>query len=159
MNFLPHSTQQQQPFLSALGNDAIIFCVILHETAIIKLNLTMTIKVEREALVTVLSRSPSWPSSPCEATSISSDDDEFVLVNLPNKSSCLVDGGLLRCSSYSDEDSLCTLSTSSESSVSDSSIERRVTFAPSLVSDEWTRPFTPREDVASLFYSTEDTNR
>eukprot|EP00429_Kryptoperidinium_foliaceum_P085398 CAMPEP_0176190418 /NCGR_PEP_ID=MMETSP0121_2-20121125/3929_1 /TAXON_ID=160619 /ORGANISM="Kryptoperidinium foliaceum, Strain CCMP 1326" /LENGTH=210 /DNA_ID=CAMNT_0017529041 /DNA_START=32 /DNA_END=661 /DNA_ORIENTATION=- len=119
----------------------------------------MTIKVEREALITVLSRSPSWPSSPCEATSISGDEgDEFVLVNLP-KSSCLVDSGLLRCSSYSDEDSLCTLSTSSESLSTDSSIERRVSFAPSLVSDEWSRPFTPREEVASLFYSTEDTNR
>lgn len=119
---------------------------------------TMTIKVEREALITVLTRRPSWPSSPCDATSISPQDDEFVVVNLPNKSSCL-DTELIRCSSYSDEDSVCTLSTSSESLSTDSSLERRVSFAPSLVTDEWTRPFTPREEIPSLFYSTEDTHR
>ena len=119
---------------------------------------TMTIKVEREALITVLTRRPTWPSSLCEATSISTDDDEFVVVNLPSKSPYL-DTECVRCSQYSDEDSVCTLSTSSDSLSSDSSLERRVSFASSLVTDVWTRPFTPREDIPSLFYSTEDTNR
>lgn len=118
----------------------------------------MTIKVEREALITVLTRRPTWPSSLCEASSISTDDDEFVVVNLPSKSSYL-DTERVRCSAYSDEDSVCTLSTSSDSLSSDSSLERRVSFASSLVTDVWTRPFTPREDIPSLFYSTEDTNR
>lgn len=119
---------------------------------------TMTIKVEREALITVLTRRPTWPSSLCEATSISTDDDEFVVVNLPSKSPYL-DTERLRCSAYTDDDSVCTLSTSSDSLSSDSSVERRVSFASSLVTDVWTRPFTPREDIPSLFYSTEDTNR
>ena len=119
---------------------------------------TMTIKVEREALITVLTRRPTWPSSLCEATSISTDDDEFVVVNLPSKSPYL-DTERLRCSPYSDEDSVCTLSTSSDSLSSDSSLERRVSFASSLVTDVWTRPFTEREEIPSLFYSTEDTNR
>jgi hypothetical protein len=127
----------------------------------------MTIKVEREALLRVLSRQPSSPSSyPCDQTPLS-DDGEFVLVDLPkpfmvdeDSSSCYV----LQTSSnaYGDNDdrSLCTVSTDSLSTDSDdNSIDRRVTFSTTLVTDEWTRPWTPREEVADLFYSTEETQR
>jgi hypothetical protein len=126
----------------------------------------MTIKVEREALLRVLSRQPSSPSSyPCDQTPLS-DDGEFVLVDLPKPfmvdedSSCYV----LQTSSnaYGDNDdrSLCTVSTDSLSTDSDdNSIDRRVTFSTTLVTDEWTRPWTPREEVADLFYSTEETQR
>lgn len=118
----------------------------------------MTIKIEREALISVLNQEPSltWPPSTCVDPSIPQKEDEFVLVNLPSKESCLPD--LLRSTSYSDEDSLCTISTTSDS-LSTTSVERRVSFAPTLVTKEWTRPYTPREEVSNLFYSTEDTNR
>lgn len=120
----------------------------------------MTIKIEREALISVINTRPTWPSSSCEGPSITYDD-EFVLVNLPAKSDYQhLCPELLRCSSYSDEDSLCTSSTLSCFSSDDSiSTDRKVFFAPSIVTDEWTRPFTPREDVSSLYYSSEDTNR
>lgn len=117
----------------------------------------MTIKVEREALVTVLSQAPLLHASRCEGPSISSSGD-YVLVDFNSKSPCL-NADVVLCSTYSDEDSLCTLSTSSDSLSSDASIDKRVTFSSSLVTDEWTRPFTPRDEVAKLFYSTEDTNR
>lgn len=118
----------------------------------------MTIKVEREALITVLGRSPSWQPYPCEETSLSSDDDSCVVLNIPTKSQCLDDESA-RSSADSDEDSLCASSTSSDSLSCESSVERRVSFASDLVSEEWTRPYTPREEISNLYYSTEDTNR
>lgn len=119
----------------------------------------MTIKVEREALLCVLSRAPSGPSSPCIGPTIS-DDGEFVFVDIPkplmgedfySKS--------LRGSTSEDDQSLCTLSTDSLSTDSADSHEKRVTFAAPLVTEEWSRPWTPREEVSKLFYSTEETQR
>jgi hypothetical protein len=117
---------------------------------------TMTIKIQREALVSVINRAPSWTFSTCKDMLISYDD-EFVLVNLPGKSPCLESPEHRR--SYSDEDSLCTSSTLSLSSSESLSTERRVSFAPCLVTDEWVRPFTPPEEVSTLHYSIEDTSR
>ena len=120
----------------------------------------MTIKVEREALLRVLTREPSWPLSPCDHTSIT-DDGEFVLVDIPKPfmGEVYYDKGL-RGPTCDDDQSLCTLSTDSLSTASsDDSLERRVTFATPLVTDEWTRPWTPREEISNLFYSTEDTQR
>ena len=117
----------------------------------------MTIKVEREALLRVLSREPSGFSS-CEPPTIA-DDGEFVLVDIPKPfmgEDCYVKS--LRGPTCDDQ-SLCTLSTDSFSDDSTASVERRVTFATPLVTDEWTRPWTPREDVADLFYSSEETQR
>lgn len=118
----------------------------------------MTIKVEREALLRVLTREPSGPSSSCDSPLIS-NDGEFVLVDIPKP---LMDesfyGKSLR-DLRSDDQSLCTLSTDSLSEDSSQSFERRVTFATTLVSDEWTRPWTPKEEVSNLFYSTEETLR
>eukprot|EP00980_Cylindrotheca_fusiformis_P031150 scaffold25895_cov108-Cylindrotheca_fusiformis.AAC.3 len=117
----------------------------------------MTIKVEREALLRVLTRDPSGPSLPCEKTIPS--NEEYVVVDIPKPfmgedfyDKCLRDP-------TADDESTCTLSTSSLSTESTQSIERRVTFSETLVSDEWTRPFTPREEVSNLFYSTEETLR
>jgi hypothetical protein len=122
--------------------------------------LTMTIKVEREALLRILSRQPSAPSYPCEQPPLS-DDGEFVLVDLPKPfmvEDCYVKP--LPGSAYDDDQSLCTVSTDSLSTdSSDIDIDRRVTFSPTLVTDEWTRPWTPREEVSDLFYSTEETQR
>lgn len=57
-----------------------------------------------------------------------------------------------------DEDSVLTLSTASISD-SDSDIERRVSFSEDLVTDEWTRPYTPKDEIHNLYYSTEETQR
>jgi uncharacterized UBP type Zn finger protein len=64
----------------------------------------------------------------------------------------------LRHSTYDDEDSVFTLSTASLSD-SDSEVERSVSFADDVVTEEWTRPYTPKEEVSKLFYSTEETQR
>lgn len=121
-------------------------------------NPTMTIKVEREALLRVLSRAPSASSSPCEAQI--PDDGEFVLVDIPKpfyEDDCYVKN--LPESTYDDDRSFCTLSTDSSSTDSSDCLERRVTFATPLVTDEWVRPWTPREEISNLFYSTEETQR
>jgi hypothetical protein len=62
----------------------------------------------------------------------------------------------LRNFTYDDDD--FTVSTTSLSDT-DSEAERSVSFAEELVTDEWTRPYTPREEVTKLFYSTEETQR
>jgi hypothetical protein len=115
----------------------------------------MTIKVEREALLRFLSREPSGSSS-CDIPLIS-DDGGFVLVDIPKPLEDFYEKGLR--SPTHDDQSLCTLSTDSISSDSTQSIERGVSFATTLVTDEWTRPWTLREDVPNLFYSTEETLR
>lgn len=117
----------------------------------------MTIKVEREALLRILTREPSGPSFPCEKTI--QGEGEYVVVDIP-KPFMGEDfyGDSLR-GPTSDDESTCTLSTSSLSTESTDSIERRVSFSETLVSDQWTRPFTPRDEVSTLFYSTEETLR
>eukprot|EP00934_Nitzschia_sp_Nitz4_P006079 Nitzschia sp. Nitz4//scaffold5_size260463//145637//146341//NITZ4_000988-RA/size260463-augustus-gene-0.34-mRNA-1//-1//CDS//3329555358//6069//frame0 len=115
----------------------------------------MTIKVEREALITALGASPSWETSHCEASPIAGSVEDCYFMGFPSKPQGL-DVASVQLSTCSDEDSCCTSSTSSDSCASE---ERRVRFASSIVTDEWTRPFTPREEVSNLYYSTEDTNR
>lgn len=129
----------------------------------------MTIKIEREALICVLSRPPSTPSTsrtPCDATTIPSVDEEFVLVDVPksltpgsgdvffNEGSCF----RRRSPSWASDDD-CTHSTGSLSTDTSYSIERQVSFSSTLVTEEWTRPRTPKEDVPNLFYSTDETQR
>ena len=107
------------------------------------------ILVQHEALLCVLSRDSSHPSR-CDTRS-PIEDEEFVLVDIPKP---------FKEEVYSDDDSsLCTASTNSLSTDSSSACERRVTFAPELVSREWTREFTPKEEVSKLFYSSEETQR
>jgi hypothetical protein len=120
---------------------------------------TMTIKIEREALLCVLSRPPSLLSSRrCGSTTISDDDEEFVLVDIPKSFPEYHFDKTLRRSPSEDDQSLCTLSTDSLSD-SSLSIERRVSFSTPLVTREWTRPWTPKEEIRNLYYSTEDTQR
>jgi hypothetical protein len=128
----------------------------------------MTIRVEREALLTVINTSQSSTRNPSSTkratTSLSSkpchpcirDEDEFVIVDsVPTKEfySDLIPG------STGDDDlaSLCTLSTSSESSCDVSTVERRVTFATQIVTDVWRREKTLPEDVSNLYYSSAET--
>lgn len=126
----------------------------------------MTIRVEREALLTVIntSRSSSISSLPTTTTSLSSmlcnpcrrEEEEFVIVDsVPTKEfySDLIPG------STGDDDlaSLCTLSTSSCDSASAATTERKVTFATQLITDVWTRDRTLPEDISNLFYSAVET--
>jgi hypothetical protein len=125
-------------------------------------NFTMTIHVEQESLLRVMER-PLPHSQPQPSHSQlhppSSQGEEFVLVDFRNtfkSNDCAVDK--LRHSTYDDEDSVFTLSTASLSD-SDSEVERSVSFADDVVTEEWTRPYTPKEEVSKLFYSTEETQR
>lgn len=121
----------------------------------------MTIRVEREALLTVITTSPSLASNAATTTSLSSkpcnpciqEDDAFVIVDsVPSKPF------LIRGSTDDDVASLCTLSTSSDDSSTDiSTLERRVSFAPHLVTDVWTRERTLAQDVSNLYYSSLET--
>lgn len=149
---------------------------------------TMTIKVEQQVLLRVLeSRFPSHDDSLEGSSSVPvDDDDEFLLVDFrrgatsaagtpPCRSATsLPSVGKIRTDVYKkiyqdddeeDEDaSIFTLSTASlsdDSSAASSSgeIERRVSFAEDLVTDEWTRPFTPKDLIPTLFYSMEETSR
>jgi len=122
----------------------------------------MTIRVEREALLTVIntSHSSSIQTRLKATTSLSSkscnpcirEEDEFVIVDsVPTKEFY---------NDFDDLASLCTLSTSSVSSydsASDATPERRVTFGTQLVTDVWTRERTLPEDVPSLYYNALET--
>jgi len=126
----------------------------------------MTIRIEREALLTVINTSQSSSINttklPTNSHSWNScnpfirEEDEFVIVDsFPTKQfySDLVP------ESTRDDDlaSLCTLSTSSVSSCDSSAVERRVTFATQLVTDVWARERTLPQDVSHLYYSAVET--
>jgi hypothetical protein len=115
----------------------------------------MTIKVEQEALLCVLESRPQHaPLGPSLKHS-----EGFLVVDFRKPISSedfLVEK--IRTVTSDDEDSIFTLSTASLSD-SDSEIDRRVSFADDVVTDVWTRPFTPKEEIANLFYSTEETQR
>jgi len=115
----------------------------------------MTIKVEREALLRLLNTPPSNPQLQAPI----SHYDEFCMVGMPG--ALCMDGrptDKLVDSSF-DDDSIITDSTDSLISDSEDDEERRVAFSPTLVTEEWTREYTPREEIANLFYSTEETQR
>jgi hypothetical protein len=117
----------------------------------------MTIKVEQETLLRVLESQKSYSSLS------SSSSDDYIMVDYRN--------GLptddyhvekIRQATSDDEDSVLTYSTASLSdsdSDSDSECERRVSFAPEVVTEVWTRPYTLKEEIADLFYSNEETQR
>lgn len=121
----------------------------------------MTIKIERDALLCVLSdhthpssRSLLNPLSPKEVEIKSSllsgsCNDAFVL---PLQYSY----GDVDCESLYDD---CTVTTASSSIVSFEPEDKRVSFAECLVTEERTRERTPREEISSLFYSCEETRR
>jgi len=122
----------------------------------------MTIRIEREALLTVINTSQRDTTKTAPTSSFSSNscypciEDEFVIVDsLPTKDT-------IPNSTKDDETaSLCTLSTSSTSYIDSSSdvstVERSVSFAPQLVTDVWTRERTLPEEVSNLFYSATET--
>jgi hypothetical protein len=114
----------------------------------------MTIQVQHhqpDVLITTTSCSTSSDETwkPPIDTLLSSNDD-FMLFHKP----------LLPFGSRPDDDeSVMTLSSTSSSDLESNSIARVVTFAPELVTEEWTRPYTPTEDLGKLYYSTQETQR
>eukprot|EP00538_Stauroneis_constricta_P005045 CAMPEP_0119571026 /NCGR_PEP_ID=MMETSP1352-20130426/43913_1 /TAXON_ID=265584 /ORGANISM="Stauroneis constricta, Strain CCMP1120" /LENGTH=234 /DNA_ID=CAMNT_0007620703 /DNA_START=715 /DNA_END=1416 /DNA_ORIENTATION=- len=127
----------------------------------------MMIKVEQDALLRVLSRAPSSQQGSSSYES-PIPDEEFVIVDIPKSLEPIAeDRSRLQQHARKphpndddDEPSVCTLSTDSLSTDSESiSSSRRVSFAAALVTEEWTRPWTAREDVPLLYYSTEETTR
>jgi hypothetical protein len=114
----------------------------------------MTIQVQHHqpnVLITTTSCSTSSDEAwkPPIETLLSSNDD-FMLFHKP-----LLPFG----SRPDDDDSVMTLSSTSSSDLESNSIARVVTFAPELVTEEWTRPYTPTEDLGKLYYSTQETQR
>ena len=113
----------------------------------------MTIKIEREALLRLLS---APPSTPLLERSIGRRDEcyriEFTKPDCP----------LEKPSSPRDDDSVSTATTACSSDSDDEILEdfdRRVSFAQPLVTEEWTREYTPKDEIASLYYSTEEISR
>ena len=107
---------------------------------------TMTIIIERNALLTVLSRTPLHQPHRFHAHPI--EDDEWVEVSYPKEQPS--------SSVESYDDDCCSLSSTDCSTLSN---DRRVSFADSLVTEIKECPRTPIEDVPSLFYSTEQLSR
>lgn len=117
----------------------------------------MTIKVEQEALLRLLTAPPSTP--PLEPPISCYDDRYHIDFHKPVFSSGGCPVGKLR-DSLCDDDSVFTASTASLSSDSDDDdLERRVSFAQPLVTVEWTREYTPKDEIGNLYYSTEETQR
>jgi hypothetical protein len=115
----------------------------------------MTIKLEQQTLLRVLERQQA--NAPLLDSTISHINNEcFVILDFHKPLGNDISVEKLRGLSTDDDD---TLSTSSLSTDSDCEIERRVSFAEDLVSEEWTRPYTPKEEISALFYSTEETSR
>lgn len=112
----------------------------------------MTIKVEQEALVAMQSR--QWPIS---------EDDYLYVVRKPISSQEFegpVVDKLRHSVSVDDEDSSSVFTSSTASlSDADSDFDRRVSFVDELVTNVWTRPYTAKEDISDLYYSTEETQR
>jgi hypothetical protein len=123
----------------------------------------MTIRVEREALLRVISRAPSPPSSSLKRPLIQQpEDEEFVVVELPDTKYSFFYDDLIPGSTDDDQASLCSLSTDSVTTSTTSATtladeQRRVSFAPDLVTAVWTREKTLPEDISLLYYSSQET--
>jgi hypothetical protein len=139
----------------------------------------MTIRIERQALLRVISARPSQQQQqsliknepPISITEQDDEmiEDEFVVIDLPplqQKQKPLTAASASRARTTHDDDDSQTSAISSvlseelddddddEVSVC-SSTKSRVSFSDELVTDVWTRPYTPTEDVPSLFYSSD----
>lgn len=121
----------------------------------------MTIKVEREALLCVLSHLPSHqgPSIPYdEYVTVSCDKDSSSGIYIGEQDYfCTSTDSYVKCTSSFDDD--CTVTTATSSSASSLDEDKRVSFADPLVTEVFTRPRTQREEIPTLFYSVDETQR
>ena len=105
----------------------------------------MTIKVEQEALLKLLSAPPLVPPSVTQTRCL----DEF-------ECACTEKEPI----GHHDDDSVFTVSTASLScDAEDGDYDKRVSFTETLVTEEWTREYTPKHEVPKLFYSSEEMQR
>lgn len=124
---------------------------------------SMTIQINRDAVLYVLSQPPQPGQSPptayqCHyhAPHLQPYDDEAEIEVNPGKNEPVI-----RLVSVSAHNASSVPRPQSKPDVREAPIEapRRVQFADELVSDVWTRPRTPPGDLRALFYSSEETQR
>jgi hypothetical protein len=122
----------------------------------------MTIKIERDAFLRVISRKGPL----IEKFQQQQDEDEYVVVALPSKEmhdffyDDLLPGVTSTEIEDDDDDQASLLSLSTDSTASSTSTlddQRRVTFAPDLVTDVFTREKTLPEEVPTLYYTSMET--
>ena len=122
----------------------------------------MTIQINRDAVLYVLSQPPQPDSSAptayqCHyhAPHLQPYDDEAEIVVNPGKEEAVI--RLVSVSAHN----ASVPRPQSKPDVREAPIEapRRVQFADELVTDVWTRPRTPPGDLRALFYSYEETQR
>lgn len=120
----------------------------------------MTIQIQREAVLYVLSRPPR---EHYDSSRLRPYDDEAEIVVNPSK-----DDTVLIPISYNDSRSLLvedvpepSYKNTNDDCIRDSPTEpgRRVSFARPLVTEVRTRPRTLSEDLRALFYTYEETQR
>jgi hypothetical protein len=129
----------------------------------------MTIRIERQALLRVISTSPP-PLSHDPPINNNDDEDEFVVVDLPPEKKPQETATARAAANtattndhFEDDDSQTVISSvlseeeddDLEDNSSTQSSESRVSFADELITDVWTRPYTPTEDIPTLFYSSD----
>ncbi|KAL7566412.1 hypothetical protein ACA910_000895 [Epithemia clementina (nom. ined.)] len=123
----------------------------------------MTIKLEQETILRVLEQPPQLQRRPTQSDSselqISSPSSSrglccsLSLVDIGKSSSPVEDVPGLTAAE--DDDTLSTSSLSSD----EETFERRVSFCEDVVTEIWLRPFTEKDDIPNLYYSSEDTAR
>jgi len=114
----------------------------------------MMIKVERETLLRLVAAQPLTPQ--LDSTARCQNEYEFVSIRKPAFDEDFPAEKLR----YHDDDSVYTVSTASLScDADDGDFDKRVSFADSLVTEEWTRDFTLKDDIPRLFYSSEEMQR
>jgi len=116
------------------------------------------IQISKEALLSFIQRRP--PSSGVDPAPSRCKSDRFDFVNPCIRREILDETypvGKLR-EAYDDDDDCATASTAGLSS-DDSIAEREVSFAEPLVTDVWTREYTSKDEIADLYYSSDDCSR
>jgi len=109
----------------------------------------MTIRVDAEVFLQLSSR----PGESCTSTAVLKEQTNTWQIS-PSPATVLKKG-----ESYSED--LSDDDTLSTASLSDcgSEVTRTVSFHEELVTEVYTRPFTPPEQVEELYYSQEETSR
>mmetsp|Transcript_19201 Transcript_19201/g.38936 ORF Transcript_19201/g.38936 Transcript_19201/m.38936 type:complete len:229 (-) Transcript_19201:645-1331(-) len=132
----------------------------------------MTIKVERDAFLLVLNGESSPASQEPQAKPPSNtydDDAEIVIYSPKDQAPVLIPRSPSGFHFWQDCNDLFTpelVDSDVDSEIDDDCSfdvplrsRRRVTFAQPLITDVWTRPRTLSEDLGSLFYTYEETQR
>ena len=113
----------------------------------------MTIRIDRDLLLRILSAPPR--DCALDPTSIHCQV-KYEYIEKPEGPNRLPD---------EDDDSVYTASTAALScdaddvDADDVEYDKRVSFADTLVTDQWTREYTAREDVGCLYYSSDEIQR